>query len=276
MRGRSGLAALSVGVLLLICAPGRAEVTVRDPGTFVVDRAGVIDAGVEQQLEQLLIELQQKTTAQVKVLTVSTTEGEDFFGFVHRHAELWKLGAQGKDNGVLIALAVKERQVRIHTGYGLEALLPDSWCGTLRRMVTKEHLGKNEFGAGLGKMTVTIANRIAADANTQLTGRPGLTGYRVRSGGARHMVCGGGLVPFIAVVVILSSLSRRRRHYGRWGGGGLLEGLLWGSVLGGAMRGGRSGWGGGFGGGFGGGGFGGGGFFGGGGGFGGGGSGGSF
>jgi len=38
-------------------------------------------------MERWLRELEQKTKAQVKVLTVQTTDGEDMFGFVQRHAE---------------------------------------------------------------------------------------------------------------------------------------------------------------------------------------------
>ena len=102
------------------------EILISDPGTYVVDTAGVIQTSDRRQLEGWLRELEQKTTAQVKVLTVQTTEGEDIFSFVQRHAEAWKLGQKGKDNGALIALALQERRVRIHTGYGLEGVLPDS------------------------------------------------------------------------------------------------------------------------------------------------------
>ncbi|MFB3115266.1 MAG: YgcG family protein [Nitrospirales bacterium] len=106
-------------LFLIPSSAGWAEVSIPDPGTFVVDTAGIIDASTERQLEGWLRELEQKTSAEVKVLTVPTIDGEDFFGFVERHAESWKLGKKGKDNGALIALALKERKVRIHTGYGL-------------------------------------------------------------------------------------------------------------------------------------------------------------
>ena len=100
-------------LLLLLClllalfpSLGTGEITIPDPGSYVVDQAGVIEGPVKTQLEGWLRELEQKTTAQVKVLTVASTEGEDFFTFVHRHAEQWKLGKKGQDNGALIALAV--------------------------------------------------------------------------------------------------------------------------------------------------------------------------
>src|SRR5690606_33180972 len=107
----------------------RAEVNIADPGTYVVDTVNLIPPATEAEIERLLGELQRTTGAQVKVLTVGSTEGEDFFGFVQRHAEKWALGQAGKDNGALIALSHGDRQVRIHTGYGVEHVLPDSRCG---------------------------------------------------------------------------------------------------------------------------------------------------
>ncbi|HUU85199.1 MAG TPA: TPM domain-containing protein, partial [Phycisphaerae bacterium] len=128
---------LTAAALLLVSGAARAEVTIPDPGTFVVDRANVIDAQYENALEGWLRELEQKTTAQVKVLTVATTDGEDWFGFVQRHAELWKLGQADPENGALIALkpksAVESGEIRVHSGRGLEGPLPDSWCGSASR-----------------------------------------------------------------------------------------------------------------------------------------------
>ena len=265
MRGRTrttypALAAF-VAAWALLPSDARAEVTVADPGTYIVDRAGIIDARAERQLEAWLRELEQKTTAQVKVLTVPTTDGEDFFGFVQRHAELWKLGRKGKDNGVLIAVSLKEKQRRIHVGYGLEGVLPDSFLGTIQRELFVPNFRKGRFSKGLYQGTVVVANKIASSANVTLSGMP-----KVRYGRARRVRNGGfacgGMTPFIVLLVLMSA-GRRRRHYGRWGGGGMLQGMLLGGMMGGMLGGGRSSWGGG--GGFGGGSFGGGGGFGGGG-----------
>ena len=153
-------------VILFICtlsfsAPSWGEVTVPDTGFFVVDSAHIIDPPVKTRLEGWFKELEQKTGAQVKVLTVGTIEGEDFFGFVQRHAEMWKLGQKGKDNGILIALAVNERQVRIQTGYGLEAVIPDSWAGSLSREAVKQFFSKGKYSQGLYQMGVAVANQIA-------------------------------------------------------------------------------------------------------------------
>lgn len=256
--------AVLVIVLALVLVPTAlyAEVSISDPSTFVVDTAGVIDDPVERQLEGWLRELKQKTTAQVKVLTVATTEGEDIFSFVHRHAESWKLGQKGKDNGALIAVALKERRVRIHTGYGLEGALPDSWAGSLSRAVASQFFKQGQFSQGLLQLTIATANKVADAQQVKLTGIPQ---YRYRPGqqGGSGTSLGVGIFPLLILFAILSSMRRRRRYYNAWGGGGMMGGLLMGSVLGSTMGGRRSHWGGaysgGFGGGFGGGSFGGGG-----------------
>ena len=61
-----------------------AAVTVRDPGTRIIDEAGVIDPATRQNLEKYLAELEQKTTAQVKVLTIQNAGGEDIVPFAQR------------------------------------------------------------------------------------------------------------------------------------------------------------------------------------------------
>ncbi len=249
MRGNGAaymIAAIGLGVSAHRAA---ANVTVRDPGTYVVDRAGIIDDPVERQLEGWLRELEQKTTAQVKVLTVPSTDGEDFFSFVQRHAELWKLGHAGRDNGALIAVAVKEHQVRIQTGYGIEPILPDSWCGTVSRKVFAAHFKRGAYSEGIYQGTIAVANKVADAANVTLTGIPDFR-YAASRGAPVAAVCGVGLVPFIVLIIVISSISRRRRHYGRWGGGRLMEGLFWGAMINNMMGGRRSSWGrGGFGGG---------------------------
>ncbi len=273
MRGNGAASMIAVIGLGVSAHRAVAKVTIQDPGTFVVDRAGIIDDRVERQLEGWLRELEQKTTAQVKVLTVPTTDGEDFFSFVQRHAELWKLGRAGRDNGVLIAVSVQERKDRIHVGYGLESILPDSWCGSMRRKFLVPQFKRGQFSEGLFQGVVAVANKVADAANVTLTGIPDFR-YAASNGSPGPAVCGVGLVPFIVFIILISSMSRRRRYYGRWGGGRLMEGLFWGAMINNMMGGRRSSWGGGgFGGGSGGG-FGG--SFGGGGRFGGGGAGGSW
>ena len=239
------LISLTLFGLLFLPPILRSEVTIPDSGAFVVDTAGIINASEKQQLEGWLRELEQKTTAQVKILTVQTTEGEDFFGFVQRHAQAWKLGQKNKDNGALIALALKEHHIRIHTGYGLEAVIPDSWAGSLSRDIASQYFKQGQYSQGLLRLVIAAANKIADAENTQLTGIPQFRyrpSHQTGSGG----FLGAGFIPVFILLAVLSSMRRRQRYYSRWGGGGMMGGMLLGSVLGSALGGRRSHWGGGY------------------------------
>ena len=90
-------------------------------------------------------------------MTVQTTDGEDIFSFAQRHAEAWKLGQTGKDNGALIVLALQERRVRIQTGYGLEGVLPDSWAGSLSRSMASQFFKQGKYSQGLLNLTIATA-----------------------------------------------------------------------------------------------------------------------
>lgn len=166
----SGRGILPVVLLGMMLASGsvRAEVTVPQTGEYVVDSAGVLDPNTKAEMEGWLKELEQKTGAQVKVLTVQTTDNEDIFQFAQRHYDLWKLGKKGTSKGALIVLAVREHKIRIHTGYGLEGDLPDSWCGSLSRSVVQEYFKRGAYADGLKQMVVAVANRIADQAGVKL------------------------------------------------------------------------------------------------------------
>ena len=237
-------------LVVLAAGPAQWAVTIADPGTFVVDKADVVDPATKVRLEEYLKELELKTTAQIKLLTVPTTGGEDIFAFAQRHFELWKLGQKGKDNGALIVLSVNDRQARIHTGYGLEGALPDSWCGTLLRKVRDRYFRDRRYSQGLDELVVSVANKVADEYQVQLQGVPPIR-HEADETPPRFFFCFVFLLFFAVPWLII--LWRRRRYRRTWRGVG--DAVWWGSILSDALSSaGNSTWSGRSGGGFGGGG----------------------
>ena len=242
-------------VALLSAISGAAgPLTIPETATRVVDTAHVLTEDARQSLETLLGELERATTAQVKVLTVPNLGGEDIFSFAQRQFTLWKLGQKGKNNGALIVLAVADRQVRIHTGYGLEGALPDSWLGSLRREIGADYFRQGKYSEGLYRLTVAVVNQIADDAGVKIAGAPNVRHV------APQNANGGGVMGAIIVIAIWIAImvlfSRRRRNgWGSttwWGGpggfggfgGGFGGGSFGGSFGGGSFGGGSFGGGG--------------------------------
>ncbi|RJP35714.1 MAG: TPM domain-containing protein, partial [Phycisphaerales bacterium] len=116
---RGSLVGCVVAVDLLLASAALARIDVPRPPdhVHVADRASIIDASTERQMNVWLDELYGKTKEIVFVLTVPTTEGEPFFDFVQRTARAWNAETEGKGISALICVAVKERQARIHTSY---------------------------------------------------------------------------------------------------------------------------------------------------------------
>lgn len=250
----------------VVAPAARGLETLPTPRNHVEDRANLLDAAAERQIDGYLTELEQKTGAQIILLTIDTTAGEDLHEYALRQAEAWKLGQRGKDNGAIILVAVKDRNSWIETGYGLEGVLPDSWVGAMQRQYFVPHFKKGDYATGLRLGTLAVVTRVAEEAGVTITD---MTKYPVARTQSRSRGRGSGIGRniwcVIVAIILLSSMGggggyyRRRRSWGSWIGPWMIF-----SALSGGSRG---SWGSGFGGGgFGGGGFGGGSFGGGGGG----------
>jgi uncharacterized protein len=153
------------------------------------------------------------------------------------------IGVKGKDNGVLIVLALDDRHVRVETGYGLEGFITDGYAGeTSRSMVPFFRDG--EYGRGLLAGATRVAQRIAEGRNVDLSLAPPPQARTRRRGGSGGFPVGFWVIMLIIFLNMMRGGTRRRRRWvsgvGPFGGG-----------FGGGRGGGWSG-GGGFGGGFGG------------------------
>ena len=94
----------------------------------VVDAAGLLGAGEVERLSRLARSARAREDGQgvqLQYLLVRSLEGEPIEDYSIRVAEAWKIGTRGRDNGVLVTVAVEDRAVRIEVGGGLEGGLTD-------------------------------------------------------------------------------------------------------------------------------------------------------
>ncbi len=101
----------------------------------VTDLAGLLTPEQASGLESKLKNLEETDSTQVAVLIIPSLEGEVIEDYSVRVATAWRLGQQGRDNGALLLIAMKERKVRIEVGYGLEPKLTDALS---RRIIQNE------------------------------------------------------------------------------------------------------------------------------------------
>ena len=125
LRRRASLALLFSAFLLLAVVPAFALVLPALSGR-VVDEANILDQATRTALTQKLAELEAKTTDQLVVVTLRSLQGTSIEDFGVELGRRWRIGQQGKNNGVLLIVAPSERKVRIEVGYGLEGTLTDA------------------------------------------------------------------------------------------------------------------------------------------------------
>ena len=214
----------------------------------VNDFAHIVDANSASQMERMIRVLQAASGDVVVVATVPTIEP---YGDIREYAVKMfanrgrGIGQKGKNNGLLILLAVKERRVWIEVGYDLEEWITDGYAGETSRQYMTPEFRNGRYGPGLVAGTERIIGRVAQGRNVTLEG------VRVPSQAVRRGSQAPLWVPLLIFIVVLI-LSRIG---GGPGSRGFTRGPgYWSSGVGpfGGGFGGGGGGGGGFGGGFGG------------------------
>jgi uncharacterized protein len=189
----------------------------------VNDFAHVIDQVSRSEIEQRIIALKNATGDVVVVATIDTFApyadiNEYAVKMFENHGR--GIGAKGKDNGLLVVLAVKDRRVRAEVGYDLEQFVTDGYAGEVSRTVMAPYFARGEYGRGLLEGTTRFIARIAQGRGVTLSGVPAVPMEPRASGGWPFSP---GLIIFIIIVfIMLSNMGNRSRFGGgrrRWGGG---------------------------------------------------------
>jgi uncharacterized protein len=213
------------------------------PNNYLLDDARVMSAGAATQVESELRSFQQRTGKQLAVLLVDTTGDNSIENYSNDVTRKWGIGEKGKDNGVLLVLAMQDRRGRIEVGYGNEGELTDVEAKEIldTQIFPRLKAGDVDSAVLSGETAIRSAlGDVGAVAPTPMPTESSGSGFPVWL-----------IFPFLFFVLPALLGGRRRNRRRRGFGDGLFYGGMTGWGLGGGFGGGSSG------GGFGGGGFGG-------------------
>lgn len=176
------------------------------PEAHFNDYTGSISPEVARQLDQRLADYERTSSNQLLVAVFPRMDSpSSVFDYTQRVAASWRVGQAGRDNGAVLFVFLRDREVFLQVGYGLEAVLPDA---TAKRIIEEEIVPRFRAGDLEGGLSAAVGAMIAAtQGEYQGSGRTAGETRRGSSPG-RH----GAEWLFIVVLVVLSAVFGRGRR----------------------------------------------------------------
>lgn len=224
--------------LLLTCTFAWSQDFPPKPNTLVADFTNTLSDGDKQQLENKLVSFNDSTSTQIAVVIIKSVGDYDIDEYGTMLGRNWGIGQKGKNNGILVLVALNDRKVTIQTGYGAEGALPDAITQQIIQQDIKPNFKQQDYYAGLDKATDDIMKYMKGEYKADPTAKK----KKQKDGGSAGVI-------IIIIIVVLVLIFRK----GGGGGGGHIIGsrggaspLWWflaGNMLGRGGSGGRD-WGG--------------------------------
>lgn len=200
------------------------------PDGPVYDAVDLIPAAQEAQLDAKLRNYNRETGRAIVVAVVNTIGNEPVDIYARDLAEIWGVGGQETEEGVLLLIAPSDRQMWITTGRGVQDRLTDISAGRIYRDTLRPAFRAGDFSGGIDRATDQIIDRLNLSPADVKAIEEAQAAARRNSSSSRHSDDGGFPVGmliwllfmfFFFVLPLLRGRSRRRKYRkrkkGPWG-----------------------------------------------------------
>lgn len=160
------LTLLLIVIITILLLPKTSKAIVEPTTNFYVnDYADILSQETEDFIMNNSVALAKKTSAQIVVVTIPSLEKKSIEEYANELFNKFGIGDKNKNNGLLILVALKEREARIEVGYGLEGLLPDGKCGRYQDEYMIPYYKNNNFDEGTVNCYKAFFAEIAKEYN---------------------------------------------------------------------------------------------------------------
>ena len=175
-----------------------------NPPSLVVDNANLFASQDRQALEQKLVALDDKSSNQVCVVTVSSLNGEIIEDVANKTFRHWGIGNKKTNNGILILVALNDKKIRIEVGKGLEGAIPDVTANDIINNDIKPAFRNGNYISGINAAVDNLSKAAVGEYNIK----------REKESSSNHISSIIKII-FLIIVIILFLASGRG---GRGGG----------------------------------------------------------
>jgi uncharacterized protein len=191
-------------VFVLIIFVSAQEIT-----TYVNDYAGLLNENEKLQISSIAEEIFNSGNAQYSVLIVNTTNGKNIQEYGLETAQ-GKLGDTEKQNGLLLIVAVSDRQYFFEVGSGLEGTLNDAKVGRIGRDYLVPNFRNNEYGKGITEASNALKSILVN--GTELTTASSAS-KELTQGQINFIIVFSIFFILMIVLSIRRELKRKNKHF---------------------------------------------------------------
>jgi len=139
-----------------------------DYNGYVNDYTGTLSTEWKTKTENLVQAVREETSCEIAVAVIDELGGATIEEYAAGLFAKWGIGKKDKDNGVLLLVALKDKQLRIEVGYGLEAIIPDLRAKDIIDDVITPRFKNSDYNSGVYNGVVAIANIIYEEQDKNL------------------------------------------------------------------------------------------------------------
>jgi uncharacterized protein len=155
--------------------------------------------------------LERTNGAEMAVVVVTSLDGLSVEEAAVKLFEMWGIGKQRQDNGLLLLWSTGDRRVRVEVGYGLEGALPDGKVGAILDTYVIPRFKTGDFDQGIVDGVDALARVVRAEPVALLSAKS--DSYE-RPWGIGSLVAGigGGVTALIGSITGFRRWRRYRRR----------------------------------------------------------------
>jgi uncharacterized protein len=187
------------------------------PQNFINDYTNTLSAEDKNSLENKISNFEKQTSNEIAVVIIPSLNGNTIENIAQNIFTKWGIGKKDKNNGVLLLIAMAERQTRIHTGYGVEGSLTDLGTSYIQNEIMVPAFRQGNYSVGING----ALDKIIESLNGNNIVPEGYSATK-KSGISFEFF----IFAFIALQWIIAILGRSKS----WWGGGVLGSLIGGAI----------------------------------------------
>ena len=173
-----------------------------EPPRLVNDFTNTLDANQVKALEDKLVAFADSTSTQIAVVIIATTSDMPISDYTIELGNQWKIGTKGNENGVLLCIALNDKQLFIASGYGVEGALPDALCGKIISNDIRPFFKEGKYFQGIDNGVSKIIDAVKGEPYKATATKKG---FRKFKSGPIFFV-----LFFFALIIIFKVISVRR------------------------------------------------------------------